>query len=313
MSLMNRARAMVWSVVLAAGCGLWACSESAEARQQLMKTERIASGLSLPLFVTNAPGEPYRLYIVEKGGIIKFLDLRNPAAGTTNFLDISALVANPTGVNDERGLLGMAFHPQYDTNGLLFVYYTNNSGSTQLSRFSRLAPGAGDPASEMRMLTIVQPQTNHNGGWMAFGPNDGFLYLATGDGGGGGMTTWATTLSSATGNPRARCSARSSASMSITTTSPPTPTGTTASPRAIPSCPRPPRASRPRSPKSGRGASVTPGATASIGTRATSTSPMSGRTSGRRSTSSPRRAPAARTTDGVASRATRRSTRRTAT
>ncbi len=184
----NRARAIVWSVVVAAGFGMWACSDRAEARQQMMKTERVASGLSLPLFVANAPGEPYRLYIVEKGGVIKFLDLRNPAAGTTTFLDISALVTNPTGVNDERGLLGMAFHPQYATNGFLFVYYTNNSGNTQMSRFSRLNGSAGDAGSEMRMLTIVQPQTNHNGGWMAFGPNDGFLYLATGDGGGAGDT-----------------------------------------------------------------------------------------------------------------------------
>ncbi|HBS29730.1 MAG TPA: hypothetical protein DEB06_09845 [Phycisphaerales bacterium] len=149
-------------------------------------TRQVVTGLNLPLFVTHAPGDPYRIYIVEKPGVIKILDLRDPGAGTINFLDITDRVFDATTVPDERGLLGLAFHPDHVNNGYFYVYYINNSGNSQVSRFSRSSADSANPASEQFVLNIAQPQSNHNGGWMAFGPSDGFLYISSGDGGGGG-------------------------------------------------------------------------------------------------------------------------------
>ncbi len=159
-------------------------ASASSAPAQLMKTVRVASGLSYPLFVTHAPGEPYRIYIVEKQGRIKFTDVRTPNAPAAVFMDIDPLVVNVSSVGDERGLLGLAFHPDYENNGYFYVYYINNSNNTQISRFSRLNENAGDPASAQPILTFLQPQGNHNGGWMGFGPNDGYLYISSGDGGG---------------------------------------------------------------------------------------------------------------------------------
>jgi len=149
-------------------------------------TQQVASGLRLPLFVTHAPGDPYRIYVVEKGGLIKIVDLRNPAAPPLVFLDIDDRVLNTSQVFDEHGLLGLAFHPDHANNGYFYVNYINNSGNTQISRFTRSGPDSASPASESAVISYTQPQLNHNGGWMAFGPNDGYLYIATGDGGGGG-------------------------------------------------------------------------------------------------------------------------------
>lgn len=174
------------SLVLAMTCLAAVAFGARPASAQLMKTERVASALAYPLFVTHAPGDPYRLYIVLKQGSIRILDLRNPGAGTTLFMDINDRVVNISSVGDERGLLGLAFDPNYESTGQFFVYYINNSNNTQISRFTRLSADAGDPASEDPVLGFTQPSTNHNGGWMGFGPNDGYLYISSGDGGGAG-------------------------------------------------------------------------------------------------------------------------------
>ncbi|HLT54073.1 MAG TPA: PQQ-dependent sugar dehydrogenase [Flavobacteriaceae bacterium] len=124
-----------------------------------------------------------RLFIVEQDGYIQILN-QNGSANPQPFLDIDALVTNGGG---ERGLLGLAFHPNYATNGYFYVNYINNSGNTVISRFSRSTADAdlANPSSELVLLTITQPYTNHNGGDMAFG-QDGYLYIAMGDGGSGG-------------------------------------------------------------------------------------------------------------------------------
>ncbi len=155
-----------------------------------LNTTRIASALNLPLYLTWAPGDPYRVYVVEKRGRIKILDLRNPAAAPITFLDIDARVFTPTGVNDERGMLGLAFHPDYADNGFFYINYINLSGDTVIARLSRLTADSGDPSAlnEVVVLTVDQPDDNHNGGWLAFGPNDGYFYAALGDGGGQGDT-----------------------------------------------------------------------------------------------------------------------------
>ncbi|MBT8196693.1 MAG: T9SS type A sorting domain-containing protein [Bacteroidia bacterium] len=102
----------------------------------------------------------------------------------TPFIDIDSRVRS---VGNEQGLLGLAFHPNYATNGYFYVNYTDNNGDTRISRFSVNSGNAnlGDPNSELNLLTIAQPATNHNAGDLAFGP-DGYLYFGLGDGGSGG-------------------------------------------------------------------------------------------------------------------------------
>ncbi len=144
-----------------------------------LELELIASGFSSPLEIKHAGDD--RLFVVERGGQIKIL---NPdgSVNPTPFLNISSMVTS----GGEQGLLGLAFHPDYTTNGYFYVNYTNTSGNTQISRFSVSAgdPDVADAASELQMLGFTQTAANHNGGHLAFGP-DGKLYIASGDGGGG--------------------------------------------------------------------------------------------------------------------------------
>ena len=149
-----------------------------------MTTIRVASNLDMPLFVTHAPGDANRIYIVEKPGRIKVLDLGTGVVSV--FLDITARVGGNGSLYSEQGLLGLAFHPNFATHRFFYVNYTNNSGDTRVSRFEALDSDNGDSGSEFVISSISQPQANHNGGWLAFGPNDGYLYIATGDGGGAG-------------------------------------------------------------------------------------------------------------------------------
>ena len=100
-------------------------------------------------------------------------------------MDIDAVVVDPASNSDERGLLGMAFHPDYDSNGHFFVSYIDNSGDTVVARYTVSGdPNVADGGSALAVLTVGQPAGNHNGGQIRFGP-DGFLYVGIGDGGGG--------------------------------------------------------------------------------------------------------------------------------
>jgi glucose/arabinose dehydrogenase len=147
------------------------------------KLTRIASGLKSPVFVTNAHDGSNRLFIVEQPG--RILVMKNGQLLPTPFLDIRSLVA----FGSERGLLGLAFDPDFASNGVFVVDYTRNSGhvgDTVIARY-KAAPGSdvADPRSAQTLLLITQPQANHNGGQLAFGP-DGYLYIGMGDGGAGG-------------------------------------------------------------------------------------------------------------------------------
>jgi len=130
----------------------------------------------------NAGDGSGRLFIVEKRG--RILILQNDQLLPQPFLDIENEVGSQ---HTEQGLLGLAFHPMYAENGLLFVNYTDANGNTVIARFHVSAddPNLADPASEVDLLHISQPYTNHNGGGLAFGP-DGYLYIGLGDGGSGG-------------------------------------------------------------------------------------------------------------------------------
>lgn len=153
------------------------------ALSQTIVLTNFSSGFSSPVGLKNAGDE--RLFVVEQGGVIKIVDL-NGVVNTTPFLDIESIV----NAGGERGLLGLAFHPEYQTNGRFFVHYSNNSGDTQISEFSVSSsnPDIANPNSEVMILTVPQPFSNHNGGTIAFGPQDGYLYIGLGDGGGGGDT-----------------------------------------------------------------------------------------------------------------------------
>jgi len=148
---------------------------------QEIELETFATGFNNPINIQNA-GDG-RLFVVEQAGLIQIVSAEG-SRNETPFLDINSIVINGGG---ERGLLGLAFHPDYATNGYFYVNYINNSGNTVISRFSRSAtdPDLGDSTSELQLLTYTQPFQNHNGGGMAFGPN-GYLYISSGDGGSGG-------------------------------------------------------------------------------------------------------------------------------
>ena len=138
--------------------------------------ERIGAGFSRPVAIMPVPGDG-RLLVVEKTGRVRFLEDGKPGG---LFLDLSGRVSS----GNEQGLLGLAFDPQFGTNGRFYVDYTDSAGDTQIVRFV-LVDGAADPASGDVLLSIDQPESNHNGGWIAFGP-DRMLYIGMGDGGGGG-------------------------------------------------------------------------------------------------------------------------------
>jgi len=140
--------------------------------------------LNRPVNIKHAGDD--RLFVVEQQGIIRVLD-NNGNVNATPFLNINDSVINIGSIGDERGLLGLAFHPSYQTNGFFYVNYINNSGDTVISRFTRSSENinTADAGSELIILSYSQPFSNHNGGDLAFG-SDGYLYIASGDGGSGG-------------------------------------------------------------------------------------------------------------------------------
>ncbi len=153
---------------------------------QVLDAVVVAGSLSQPLFATAPKGDLQRVFILEQY-TARIKILRAGAVLATPFLDIGTRVIDS---GDERGLLGLAFHPNYAVNGYFYVYYINNSGSSVVARYSRNAtnPDLADFNSELILLTQTQPASNHNGGMLAFGP-DGYLYIGLGDGGGAGDTS----------------------------------------------------------------------------------------------------------------------------
>ncbi len=143
--------------------------------------EPFATGFASPVKIANAGDD--RLFVVERAGRVRIVE-SDGAVQATPFLNIVTRV-NSTG--GEQGLLGLAFDPDYATNGFLYVYYINGAGSgtSRISRFSVTSnPDSADANSEQILYTRVQPYTNHNGGDIHFGP-DGYLYIGFGDGGSG--------------------------------------------------------------------------------------------------------------------------------
>jgi glucose/arabinose dehydrogenase len=153
------------------------CSPATGALPALKLTE-VTTGFTNPILVTAPWGDDERLFIVEQGGQIT---LRKNGSEST-FLDIDPL----TNGSGERGLLGLAFHPDYANNGRFFVHYTDNGGDNVIAEYRRdpVNPDLADGTAVATVLTETQPDSNHNGGMIAFSPFDGMLYIGFGDGGG---------------------------------------------------------------------------------------------------------------------------------
>jgi glucose/arabinose dehydrogenase len=144
-----------------------------------MRLEQVGDRFQSPVYVTSPPGDP-RLFVVEQGGRIRIL--KNGRVVGQPFLDISSRVRS----GGEQGLLSMAFHPDYATNGWFYVNFTDRNGDTHIERFKVSSnPDVADLGSMLLVLKIDQPYSNHNGGLVMFGP-DGMLYIGMGDGGSGG-------------------------------------------------------------------------------------------------------------------------------
>jgi len=150
-----------------------------------LQLQTVKTGLSALTFLTAPPNDDSHLFVVEQAGRIQILDRATGTLNTVPFFDINAQISN----SGEQGLLGLAFHPNYDANRQFYVYYTDLNGNPTVARYLRelTDPNLADPSSGVVLTSVPRPpgSTNHNGGMLAFGP-DGCLYAGTGDGGSGG-------------------------------------------------------------------------------------------------------------------------------
>jgi Ca2+-binding RTX toxin-like protein len=160
-------------------------AEDAAPQAGIISAELLTNQLAEPVFAASPPGDPDRLFVIEvHTGKIQIADANTGALAPTPFLDIPD---NEITTGNEQGLLGLAFSPNYVTDGKFYVDLTNGHGDTEVWEYHRSIsnPNTADPATKRLILTVAQPFANHNAGWIAFGP-DGDLYVAFGDGGGAG-------------------------------------------------------------------------------------------------------------------------------
>ena len=149
-----------------------------------LRLQSISTGLRSPVFMTASPDDSTRLFIVQQGGLIRIFDVVGGSLLTDPFLNVSSLLST----GGERGLLGMAFDPQYAANRQFYIFYTNTTGDIVIARYLRNAtdPNLATASSATTLLTVPHSTfSNHNGGMLAFGP-DGCLYAGIGDGGDAG-------------------------------------------------------------------------------------------------------------------------------
>ena len=172
----------LYLVSLLAACGSENPTRNSASALTSLKLQTVTKNLSAPILLTAPPGDASRLFVVEQGGTIKILE-RTSGTELGTFLTITGITSG-----GERGLLGLAFDPQYDSNGRFYVHYTDTTGTIIIARFlaSATNPSVADPASQAILVSIPHPTfANHNGGMVAFGP-DGCLYAGIGDGGSAG-------------------------------------------------------------------------------------------------------------------------------
>ena len=177
----RRSRSLIVTSLVFAALALAAAAPSGAAGAFSISLSKVVGGLSSPTQVTNAGDGTNRLFVVEQRGTIRVIE--NGAVKPGYFMDIRSSVAD----GGERGLLGLAFHPNFATNHVLYVYYTRNGGDIAITRFTTNAANTNVDESSAKHLMIIEhsAMSNHNGGALAFGP-DGYLYIGVGDGGGSG-------------------------------------------------------------------------------------------------------------------------------
>ncbi|MBH0179053.1 MAG: glucose dehydrogenase [Nitrospira sp.] len=177
-------------LLLLAGAGLTGCGE--DGGQELLlplppatdlTVQLVTANLDSPVFMTAAPGDNSRLFVVEKNGLIRIFNMGTGALLQAPFLSLSGQISTA----GERGLLGMAFDAQYAANRQFYVFYTDSTGDIVIARYLRNAANANVADSAGTPLLTIEhsAQSNHNGGMLVFGP-DGCLYASVGDGGGSG-------------------------------------------------------------------------------------------------------------------------------
>ena len=165
------------------------CDGISTAAASPLTTVKMPGTYLRPLLVTSPPGDTSRLFVVEQDGTIRII--KDGVLRGTAFLNIASITLSPAdpGGDFEQGLLGLAFHPGYAANGVFYVYHTDSAtGSNLLVRYTRSAadPDVADTSTRQVLFTFPHPNFgNHNGGMMGFAPDDGRLYVGTGDGGSG--------------------------------------------------------------------------------------------------------------------------------
>ncbi len=182
---MHAKNSLAWSIILLVP--YFALSVPVQAGEVKVAAELVADNLDRPVFLTHAPGDFDRLFVVEQCGLIRIITdgivLDEP------FLDLTDVVNSDP---NAWGLMAVAFHPDYQTNGFFYVLYTAGVDPEPESIIARYQVSAdaeiGDPDSGQLIVTVWSPATQHHGDWIGFGPNDGYLYFSLGDGQGGGAT-----------------------------------------------------------------------------------------------------------------------------
>lgn len=165
-------------------CACLVAATGSAASAQLT-TQQVVNGIDRPVFITHAGDGSGRLFVIEQEGAIRIIDADGNLL-PTKFMDIDGTVVGGDSGGNEQGLLGLAFHPDYAKNGKFYVNYTGSGADTRIAEYQVSAgdPNVADPGTARIIMFYDQPFSNHNGGWMDFGP-DGYLYISAGDGGSG--------------------------------------------------------------------------------------------------------------------------------
>jgi glucose/arabinose dehydrogenase len=169
---------LLLATLLLAACGSGESGGAVETAQGAVRLQKIGS-FDSPVYVTSPPKDASRLFVVEQGG--KVIVVKDGKPLRTPFLDVSDKITT----GSEQGLLSIAFPPDYDASGLFYVFYTDDDGDEAVVEYKRRSEDVADPGSARRLLKVADPEPNHNGGLLLFGPDD-HLYIGIGDGGGAG-------------------------------------------------------------------------------------------------------------------------------
>jgi glucose/arabinose dehydrogenase len=166
------------AVLVLAACGSGESGGAIESAQGAVRLQKVGT-FDAPVYVTSPPQDNSRLFVVEQGG--KVIVVKNGKPLDTPFLDVSDKITS----GSEQGLLSIAFPPDYASSGLFYIFYTDNDGDEAVVEYKRQSEDVADAGSARQLMKVADPEPNHNGGLLLFGP-DGHMYVGIGDGGGAG-------------------------------------------------------------------------------------------------------------------------------